>query len=184
MTENEWLTASEIAEKVRIPVETIRRYCRQHSHHLKIKKDHKKYNIHSESVAAIEQIRELYAAGKSIDDVEKMLEASGVPLTITVDPEREDRIEKQLQEMRERLDQQQEFNRQLLDRLDKQQKYIDSRLEERIRLEDKDRKLMEDLRGSMQSLQEEKQARLEAAAIKEEDGPQEKKGFWDRLFGK
>ncbi|MRX57071.1 hypothetical protein HMPREF3291_00200 [Bacillus sp. HMSC76G11] len=180
MSDNDWLTVADVSEKIGIPVETIRRYIRNHSHHLKVRKLHKKYQLHDECVTVIEQIRELYSDGKSIDEVDRSLAASGVQLTINVEPEehdrnreRDDRIEKQLLAMKTQLEQQQEFNHRLLERLDQQQKYIDNRLE------DRDRKLMESIR----QLQEEKKARLEAAASQEEEQTV-KKGFWGRLFGK
>jgi hypothetical protein len=122
-------------------------------------------------VTVINQIRDLYAQGKNADEVDQSLSASGVPLTITIEPtdhdihdshersERDERLENILTEMQKKLDQQQEFNRLLLDRLDHQQKYIDDRLENR------DRMLMESIR----QLQEEKQARLEAAAAAQEE---------------
>lgn len=177
----EWITPADVSEKYNIPVETIRRYLRQHGHHLKIKKIHKKYLIHSDSVKFIPQIRDQFADGKSVEEVEEYLESKGLPLTITVQPDeherhdRDDRLEGAMLEMAKKMDQfqsqfnqQKEFNRQLVDRLDQQQKYIDERMNERDRL------LMESLRG----IQE--QNKLIAATQEEE----KKKGFWKRLFGK
>lgn len=159
-SENEWITVSEVSQKSGIPVETIRRYIRIHGHHLKVRKLHKKYHLHDECVTVIDQIRNLYAQGKNVDEVDQALSNAGVPLTITVESnvhdshEHDERLENILIEMQEKLDQQQEFNRLLLDRLDHQQKYIEDRLENR------DRMLMESIR----QLQEEKQTRLKVAA--------------------
>jgi len=84
MNDNHWLTVTEVSDKVHIPVETIRRYIRSHNVHLRVKKQGKKYSIHSESMTVIETIRQLYSDGKNVDEVEESLSSSGIPLTITV----------------------------------------------------------------------------------------------------
>jgi DNA-binding transcriptional MerR regulator len=63
---------------------------------------------------------------------------------------------------------QNKFNEELLKRLEQQQKYIDTRLN------DRDQMLMESLRQSQET------QKLLAAAHEEEN----KKGFWNKLFGK
>ncbi|MES5943924.1 MULTISPECIES: MerR family transcriptional regulator [unclassified Bacillus cereus group] len=179
-SENEWITVSEVSERSGIPVETIRRYIRTHGHHLKVRKLHKKYHLHDECMTVIDQIRNLYAQGKNVNEVDQALSNAGVPLTITVEPnvhdsheqhEHDERLENILIEMQKKLDQQQEFNRLLLDRLDHQQKYIEDRLENR------DRMLMESIR----QLQEEKQARLKVAAtsVQEEIKTSQQKKWYE-----
>lgn len=172
MTDNKWMTVSEVSEKVNIPVETIRRYIRSHSVHLKVKKLHKKYYIHDESMTVIEQIRSLYAEGKNIEEVEESLTAKGIPMTITVKNDNDDSVTVQvvdeLQEIKKKLEQQEKFNHELIKRLDDRDKYIKESLEQR------DQRLLESIR----SIQEQKQAQLEVAASTP------KKSFFSRLFAK
>jgi len=52
------------------------------------KKSHKKYFIHHESLEILQQIRELYTIGKSID--EDILTQKGVQVTFTVKTTNED----------------------------------------------------------------------------------------------
>lgn len=172
MTDNDWMTVSEVSEKVNIPVETIRRYIRSHSVHLKVKKLHKKYYIHDESMTVIEQIRALYAEGKNIEEVEETLTASGIPMTITVKNDNDEamtvHLTDELQEIKQALQEQKQFNQQLLEQMKQQQEYISQSLEKR------DQRLLESIRA----MQEQKQAQIETATA------EQKKGFFARLFGK
>lgn len=82
--EKQWLSVTELSEQLGIPDATLRRYIRQHGHHLQLRKRHKSYLVADVSVDVLVQIREAYAAGKSIDDVEDVLAAAGAPTIITV----------------------------------------------------------------------------------------------------
>lgn len=77
-------------------------------------------------------------------------------------------IRNEIKELNDNYQQQKEFNKALINKLDEQQRYIDERLNKR------DETLMQSLR---QSLENQKQL----AAAKEEEN---KKGFWNKLFGK
>jgi len=118
MTDNEWMTVSEASEKVNIPVETVRRYIRSHSVHLKVKKLGKKYSIHNDSLTVIKQIRVLYDHGKNVDEVEESLSASGIPMTFTVKNDNDEamtvHVADELLEIKKVLQQQQEFNKALM----------------------------------------------------------------------
>lgn len=169
MTDHEWLSVSEVSEKVNIPVETIRRYIRSHNVHLKVKKLHKKYYLHDEALTVVEQIRGLYAEGKNVEEVEEILSLKGVPMTLTVKNEDDERVTvhvaDELKAIRQQLKEQNQFNIKLLEELKNQRDYIENSIEKR------DRQLME-------LLKESQQARIEQAAT------QQKKGFFARLFGK
>ncbi|NRL58356.1 helix-turn-helix domain-containing protein, partial [Salmonella enterica subsp. enterica serovar Typhi] len=84
MTDNEWMTVSEASEKLNIPVETVRRYIRSHSVHLRVKKQGKRYLLHDESMTVIQAIRGYYDRSMNADEVEEALSAQGIPMTITV----------------------------------------------------------------------------------------------------
>jgi DNA-binding transcriptional MerR regulator len=171
VVEDNWLSVSDVSEKVGIPVETIRRYIRSHGVHLKVKKVHKRYVVHNDSVTVIKQIRELYADGKNVDEVEQTLSNRGIPMTVTVKMDNDYSmtvsVADELKRMNERLEEQQnfnkqqsEFNRLLIEKLENQERYIKDSLEKR------DQVLIESLR--------------ESAAAREGE---KKKGFWARLFG-
>lgn len=190
MTDNEWMTVSEASEKVNIPVETMRRYIRSHSVHLRVKKQGKKYLLHDDSMTVIKQIRALYDRSMNVDEVEETLSASGIPMTITVKNSNDEamtvhvadelkEIKQALQEQKlfnqqqqEHLQAQREFNKLLLEQLKQQQEYIDRKLEVR------DQRLLESIRA----IQEVKQAQIEAAAAAKQEKDQ--RGFWIRLFNR
>jgi DNA-binding transcriptional MerR regulator len=179
--DNEWLTVTDVCASLDIPAETVRRYIRNHSIHLKVKKSHKKYLIHHDSLEVLRQIRELYAAGKSIDEIEDILTQKGVQVTFTVETtnENDERVTvgvaDELQEIKKALDEQKQINQLLIEQLQKQQEYIEKQLAKMDdRLEQRDRMLLESIRA----IQQQKQALLEASPTKE------KKGFFARLFSK
>lgn len=168
MVNDAWLTVSEVSERAGIPVDTLRRYIRVHGVHLKVKKVHKKYQIHEESMNVLQTIRELYAGSKNIDEVEQALSNKGIPMTITVETENNERmtvnVSDELKEIRQALEEQRNFNKLLLEqletqqsRMDKQQAYIDERMNER------DKQLMQGIR----SIQEQKRLSIEGAEYKE-----------------
>jgi len=168
MTDNEWFTVSQASEKINVPVETIRRYIRAHSVHLKVKKVHKKYFIHDESMTVIEQIRGLYAEGQNVEEVEETLSKRGIPLTLTIKNDHDEvmtvHIVDELKDIKQALKAQKDFNDALLEQMKKQQEYIDHRLEKR------DKRLIEAMKESME-------VRRQIAAAQEE-----KKSWWKKIF--
>lgn len=84
MSDEKWLTVSELSEQFGIPQPTIRRYIERHGHHLHTKKHHKSYLVSSESISVLIRIREGYSEGMNSNQVETLLAASGVPTIITV----------------------------------------------------------------------------------------------------
>lgn len=181
MTDSEWVTVTEASEKLNIPVETIRRYIRSHSVHLKIKKLHKKYYIHDESMTVIRRIRALYEQGKNVDEVEETLSASGIPMTFTVENDNDEavtvHVADELKEIKRALYEQQEFNRTLLAEFHKQSKHINKLVE----VVTHDRKLFEQNREILNSIINDKhQAEIEVSAAEQ----QKKRGFFSKLFSK
>lgn len=171
MTDNEkWLSVIDIEKQTNIPDATIRRYIRNHGHHLQIKKRGKSYLIAGDSISIIQKIRELYDKGKQSEDVDETLRHMNIPVTITMtDDEKEVTVNASevLIQLQKDMDEQKKFNQSLLETLQKQNEYINTKLEER------DRKLIESLR----EIQETKK-QIAAAAM-----PVEKKtGFWSKLF--
>ena len=69
----EWLTVTEVSEKLGIPSETIRRYISRHGINLYVRKGHKSYQIGEISLDTINQIRGLYGEGKQADEIDDIL---------------------------------------------------------------------------------------------------------------
>ncbi|OAB42167.1 helix-turn-helix domain-containing protein [Paenibacillus antarcticus] len=84
MSDEKWLTVSEVAERFGIPQPTIRRYIERHGHHLHIRKHHKSYLIAEKSLADLVRIRESYSQGMNADQVENELAAVNAPTIIDV----------------------------------------------------------------------------------------------------
>ncbi|MBQ6350505.1 MAG: DUF3967 domain-containing protein [Methanobrevibacter sp.] len=168
--EKKWFSVTETEKETSIPDATIRRYLRNHGHHLQIKKRGKSYFIAHESLSLIKKIRELYDSGKQTEDVEESLRRMNMPVTITVtENEKEVTVNSSevLIQLQKDMNEQKQFNQSLIEMLTKQQEYINTKLEER------DRRLMESLR----ELQETKKQITSSEEVK-------KKGFFARLFKK
>ncbi|PFK03453.1 hypothetical protein COI96_00040 [Priestia megaterium] len=180
---SEWFTVPQTSEKTGIPQQTLRRYIASHAHLLRIKKEHKAYQLHKECLDVLARIRELYGKGKNSEEVDKILASEGVPITVEVVSETGEQESTDLSEVmmdiKQALDEQKEFNKQLLDKFKEQeellvaqQKYIDEKLKQRD----------EQLMLSMREIQE---AKLLASPTKEDITTEEKKDSWFiRLFKK
>ncbi|WP_051348546.1 DUF3967 domain-containing protein [Peribacillus kribbensis] len=156
----EWLTVLAIEKQTKIPNATIRRYIRNHGHHLNIRKKGKSYFIASDSIPIMLDIRKQYDDGKSLEEVEKTLIQKGTAMTITVtedDQQMTINIGEALQDMKSAMNEQNEVIQSLVEQIQKQQEYIDKKLEER------DRKLMTAIRESQEAKKQ-----LAAAALPEE----------------
>lgn len=132
--ENEWLTVLDIENQIKIPNATIRRYIRNHGHHLNIRKKGKSYFIASESISILLEIRKQYDEGKSLEEVEETLVQKGNPVTITVtagDKQMTVNVGEALQAMEKAMHEQNKLIESLIDQMKKQQEYIDTRLKER-----------------------------------------------------
>lgn len=183
-----WYKITELADKLNIPHQTLRRYLTNHKHLIRIRKQHKAYNIHEESIPVIKNMRGLYEEGKTTEEVDRILTDSGVPVTIDIKNDEGKRekheigeiltkMNEKLEKQADRLGQQDEHIRSLTESIQKQNeilnnqsKYIEESLERRDRL------LVESLRESMQS------SLLLASAKEEENNNNlEKKSFWEKL---
>lgn len=139
----EWLTVLAVEKQTKIPNATIRRYIRNHGHHLHVQKKGKSYLIAFESIPIVLTIRKHYDDGKSLDQVEKALVDIGNPVTITMNDDGEQmtvNVGEALQDMNKAVHEQNKVIQSLVEQMQKQQEYIDTRLEER------DRKLMTAIR--------------------------------------
>lgn len=159
--EVEWLTVATIEKQTGIPNATVRRYIRNHGHHLNIRKKGKSYLIANESIEIMEQIRKLYDDGKTLEQVEEALINTGTPMTVTVIEEDERmtvNVGEALQTLDKRLDEQNTLIQSLVEQMNKQQVFIETKLLER------DQRLIEAIREN----QEAKKQVAATAAIDEQ----------------
>jgi hypothetical protein len=169
--DNEWLTVLDIEKQIKIPNATIRRYIRNHGHHLSIRKKGKTYFIASESIPIVLEIRKQYEEGKSLEQVEEAFIQKGSPLTITVTADDEQmtvNLGEVLLDMKKAVHEQNKVIESLVNQMQKQQEFIDTRLEER------DRMLMAAIRENQESR---KQAAV-AAQEKENTTPTKDKSWY------
>lgn len=130
----EWLTVLNLEKQLNIPNATIRRYIRNHGHHLNIRKKAKSYFIASESIPIILEIRKQYDDGKNQEQVEEAFIKKGTPVMIDViadDEQMTVNIGEALQDMKKVMHEQNEIIFSLVEQVKKQQEYIDKKLEER-----------------------------------------------------
>ncbi|MBS4218710.1 DUF3967 domain-containing protein [Bacillus sp. FJAT-49711] len=160
---DKWLYVTDVEKQTGIPSATIRRYIRNHGHHLQLKKRGKIYLVASESLSFIKNIRDLYDQGKRLEDIEDALRSMNIPMT---HDEREMTVNASevLVQLQKDMEEQKKFNQSLLETIQKQQEYINTKLEER------DQKLL-------QSIREIQEAKREIAVSHEK-----KKGFFSKFF--
>ncbi|MFJ5772544.1 DUF3967 domain-containing protein [Psychrobacillus sp. NPDC093180] len=169
----EWLTVLAVEKQTNIPNATIRRYIRNHGHHLNIRKKGKVYLLSSESIAIVLSIRQQYDDGKSQDQVEEALGLMGNPVTITVtanDEQMTVNVGETLLELKESMNDQNRIIQSLAEQLQKQQEYISTKLEER------DRTLLAAIREN----QESKKQIAAAVELKKEKNIKQWYQFWRR----
>lgn len=145
--EIKWLTVLDLEKQLNIPNATIRRYIRNHGHHLNIRKKAKSYFIASESISIILDIRKQYDDGKNQEQVEEAFIQKGSPVTITVDADDNPmtvNVNETLQDMKKAMHEQNIIIQSLVDQMKKQQEYIDTKLE------DRDRKLIAAIRENQE----------------------------------
>lgn len=166
----EWLTVLDVEKQTHIPNATIRRYIRNHGHHLNIKKKGKSYYIASESTQIMLNIRQLYEDGKNLEQVEDALITAGIPVTITVtedDKQMTVNIGEALQDMQKTMNEQTKVIQSLVEQIQKQQEYINDMLEEKNEF--------------IPAIKENEKSLKQVAAANHEE---EKKGWIARLLGK
>ncbi|MGE6552968.1 DUF3967 domain-containing protein [Bacillus mycoides] len=81
----EWISVVDLAKKIAVSENTLKRYIRRHEQFLTVKQGNRsKYFIHSDSVKIIKQIKKWYNDNMNEEEVNKKLQVSGVPLIITI----------------------------------------------------------------------------------------------------
>lgn len=84
---NQYLTMKELKEVLpEIPENSLKRYLQEHQEYLDFKKEHNRYSVRASEIETLSLIRKLYADGLKKEEVNAKLEESGIPITITFDP--------------------------------------------------------------------------------------------------
>ena len=161
------LTVKEAAETIGETAVTIRNWMRELKPYIPVKKAENGYNLFDEeALEAIRQIKKLHREqGYSINQVKTYLDSGGEvfkPLNT------EEQMQKDIDELKEKMRKQKEFNETLVRQLKKQQTYIDDRIK------DQDHKLTV-------AMQEHQEETLKQLAPTIEETPK-RKGFFRRLF--
>lgn len=156
------LTVKEVAEVIDETSTTVRNWLRELKRYIPTQKAENGYNLFDEeSLSVLRQIKKLHREqGYSINQVKTYFDTGG---EVFKPVNKEAEMKKEIEELKERMNRQEEFNKALIEKLEQQQTYIDQRLNERDKL------LLENIRQTFQ----------ETAATKEK-----KRGFFRRLFKK
>ena len=177
----EWLSINELATRTNIADTTIRRYIAKFPDFFLSKGGSRSKRYEDSAIKILIRIKDLYDGGFESEAVESTLRTEFS--TVVVVGEDGDTVEEKasapvhtlataddINEIKEALKRQEEFNKLLIEKLNQQDTYIKESLQKR------DQMLMESLR----SVQEEKKILLEAAASRESQKP----SFFSKWFGK
>ncbi len=69
----EWLSIEDLVQETGIPDRTIRRYLRQYSQYLPVKRNNRSYLLHSSGTVQLIRIRDLYANGSTKEAILRQL---------------------------------------------------------------------------------------------------------------
>lgn len=158
------LTVKEVAKHINESPHVIRNWLKELKSYIPTQQGENKYHYFSqEGIDRLLLIQKMSREqGYSIKQIEFYLFTGEDPVKKDFQPEFEDKLLKELQEVKNRLEKQENFNQALIEKLDEQNRYFKESLDKR------DENLLE----TMEQMQ---QARIEASATKE------KKSFWSRF---
>lgn len=130
MSDTKFIGVHEASEYTNIPSETLKRYLLNHEPFLNFKKEGRRYKIAVESLEILKKIREWYSEGLMKEDVNERLSEEGVPVTITVHESEEKRlvsVNEELEEMKNMLKTQMQFNQYLLKEIQELKQMVNRR---------------------------------------------------------
>lgn len=161
------LTVKEAAQQVQESPHVIRNWMRELKNHIQTKKGGNNYHyFNQEAIERLLLIKTLIREqGYSLKQVNYFLSTGEDPLIPEETPEQQNKVLDDLQEIKVKLEKQEQFNQALLKKLEEQNQYINDSINRR------DKQLLNAMRQMTQT-------RLETSATSE------KKSFWTRLFKK
>ena len=204
--EANFIGVTEASKETSINPETLKRYLRNHSEFLDVKKEGRRYKINVESLEVLRKIKHHYDQGLLKDDVTKKLETSGLPITYIISDQDDSEenlvsVNDELAEMKnamrlmiesvnqnqEQMRKNEEATRQTNEKIDKQNLLLQQQLEENKKMHEellalkqelgkKDSDMIAEMRKSME---EKQQLAVEAAVAKEKE---KEKPFWKKFF--
>lgn len=78
----DWLSIGQLQEQTGIPDRTLRRYLARYREHLTLQTHHRSYRVHPTALPILVTIRDLYAQGKSHDEVlQYVMDGSRAPIS-------------------------------------------------------------------------------------------------------
>ncbi|MED4456188.1 DUF3967 domain-containing protein [Metabacillus fastidiosus] len=187
------LTAKEVSQRLNVADSTLRKWClslEEHNYNF-FRTDQNKRLFTVKDVTVLQHFKDLvqdknmsmnnaamivtsrFQKGPFSDqtDVEQVIEReSSVPVTRSND-ELLERLVTYIEQQEENWKQQKQLNADLVAKIDEQQKYIEERMEQRDAI-------------LMQSLRETQETKKLIVAAAEEKREEDRKGLWQRLFGK
>jgi DNA-binding transcriptional MerR regulator len=178
--DNKSLTVKEVANILDETPNVVRNWLKELKPYIPLKKNSNGYNVFDhEALEQMKLIKQLHREQNySIKQIEHYFATGGesykpIPQKGTDEILAEELrlMREEIQSLREHSEKQEEFNHALIQRLDEQQQYIDNKLEVRDQL------LMESMRETLEN-------RKKEIAAASEQVQEQKKGFWQRLFGK
>lgn len=172
----EYYSITELAEKTQIAESTARRYIANFPDFFMVQGGARSRRLESTAIKVLLRIKQLFDNGYETSQVDATLRNEFPMFVEGNKPEESEKkapalaTAEDMQEVKEVLKQQQEFNKLLMQKLEQQERYIKDSLESR------DKQLME----ALNTMQEERKALTEPAASKE---PEEKPSFFKKWFG-
>lgn len=169
------LTIKEVANIIEETPNIVRNWMKELRDYIPLQKNESGYNVfNNEALDRMKFIKQMHRdQNYSIKQIEHYFATGGESYKPTPKKGTDEVLAEEMRKMREEIhflreysEKQDEFNKALITRLDKQQQYIENKLEAR------DQMLIASLKESME-------VQKQIAATKEE-----KKGFFQKLFGK
>jgi DNA-binding transcriptional MerR regulator len=165
------LTVKEAAEAIGESAVTVRNWMRELKPYIPLKKAENGYNLFdAEALEIIRQIKKLHREqGYSINQVKTYFDSGG---ELFKPVNTEEQMQKDIEELKEKMRKQKEFNEVLVRQLKNQQTYIDDKLKEQ------DHRLT----AAMKEHEEATLKRLAPAIEEKTEEKPKRKGFFRRLF--
>lgn len=175
-----YLTISDLCRETDVSNSSCRRYLTEFSDFFSVKGGSRVKKYEEQAVNVIKRIKLLYDEGNDKDEIYSVL-VNESP-TVVNDEEKQTNKEESsrlatsedIDEIKESLEEQKRFNAELLKRLDQQAEYINQSITKR------DQELM----NVMNEISENKKQLASSEEQETESEPEQKKGFFSRLFGK
>lgn len=86
MVERRWLTPAELGRRLALSERTVQRHLRRHAAYLEVRRERRGSLVSPDSLHVLERIRDLYASGRTAEQVDDALRADRLPVTLDATP--------------------------------------------------------------------------------------------------